>query len=353
MARYITKITFPASHGADGWEWTDYGEYWDYAPYVNVPGTYRVTLWKCVLEGGLQVPTTEMGHIDFTLSTPADYSWATKVLTCGTDLPLDDDAATYALVFSSLTTLANLLNIGAHDSFYEFPLTIPEGWGYEFYTTADGAWRNDVLQPFRIAVEQDDVELDDFLESGEPSGIYSTLKLAFPLSEPPVGLSEEQHLIYFPVAASYAVTPVAPVNEATGEKIIANGLSWDSVDVGVVFDVLFREFGTTAFTVLAEDITDLLFAFPYNLTYNQIYFWIINEYTVDPGTGVRTLVSTTGEQYFTTEALIEYPTPSRRTVPDGLEPPGTMSVITGDNCLAGIRRIVVACNDEIWYEAIE
>jgi hypothetical protein len=152
---------------------------------------------------------------------------------------------------------------------------------------------------------------------------------------------------------SYLVEPVAPTFEATGEKIVANGLSWDSEDVDVVFDVLFREFGTTEFTVLAESITDLLFAFPYNLTYNQIYFWQINEYTVDPETGERTLVSSTDEQQFTTEALIKYPEPSRRNIPIEVGGSETMSVITGDNCLAGIRRIVAACNNTIYYEAIE
>jgi hypothetical protein len=130
---------------------------------------------------------------------------------------------------------------------------------------------------------------------------------------------------------AWLVTPVAPTFEAVGEKIVANGLSWDSEDEDVVFDVLFRESGTTEFTVLAESITDLLFAFPYNLTYNQIYFWRINEYTVDPETGERTLVSSTDEQQFTTESLIKYPEPSRRDIPVEVGGSETMSVITGDN----------------------
>jgi hypothetical protein len=248
---------------------------------------------------------------------------------------------TYSFVNTSTMTLP-----GWVEFVLDSPLALTSGTSYSINAYADGGWWEetdmDYLQFYTLgystgnpfangAAYYDDLFMGGFQE-------LSGVDLAFQL---------------WGTGTAYAVTPIAPAFEAVGERIMANGLSWDSADTGVVFDVLFREFGTTGFTTIAENITDLLFAFPYNLTYNQIYFWMINEYTVDPGTGERTLVASTDEQYFTTEALIKYPKPSTRTVPDGLTPPGTMTVITGDNCVAAIRRIVAACNNEIWYEAIE
>jgi len=357
MARYIDKIQVCVAQYEDGrlavesppGTWTYHTDH-----DIN-NGTYRVTLWSFA-EG---LPVANLGHVDFNLSGIASDGVGVAIeLSCGTSLPVADEGGDYCLIFDATSVNTNRLRIvGSY--YYENNLAeLPTGWAFADGWVESGStvWTDMSVLPPQIGFTVDGVSQGNTVGVEDDSGPHYASRSDGLLATPPVAEWEEIYMFSFTIAEGgieYLVTPATPTAEAVGEKIIANGLTWECVDADVVFDVLFREFGTTAFTVLAENITDLLFAIPYNLTYNQIYFWIINEYTVDPGTGDRTLVSTTGEQFFTTEALIEYPRPSTRTVPDGLTPPGVMTVTTGDNCVAAIRRIVVACNDEIWYEAIE
>jgi hypothetical protein len=151
---------------------------------------------------------------------------------------------------------------------------------------------------------------------------------------------------------SLALVATAPLHEATGVMIAPTSLTWEGTGFDPAtmgYDVYFRMFGVTQFTLVGDGQAVATLVLPDNLVYNFLYFWKVNIRNL----ATDEILLAGGEWYFNTEALVEYPTPSTRTVPDGLTPPGTMTVITGDNCVAAIRRIVAACNNEIWYEAIE
>jgi len=151
---------------------------------------------------------------------------------------------------------------------------------------------------------------------------------------------------------SLALEATDPLHTAIGVMVAPTSLTWEGTGFDpdtMGYDVYFRMFGVTAFTLVGDGQADATLVLPDNLVYDFLYFWKVN--IRDLATDEILLAG--DEWYFNTEALVEYPTPSTRTVPDGLTPPGVMTVTTGDNCLAGIRRIVAACNNEIWYEAIE
>jgi hypothetical protein len=247
---------------------------------------------------------------------------------------------TYSFVNTSTMSLP-----GWVEFVLDTPIELTSGTSYSINAYADGGWWEetdmDYLTYFSLGYATGDpyagggAYYDDLFMGGFQA--VSGVDLAFQL---------------WGTATALVLTPTAPLHEATGIKIAPSGLEWACENFNaatMVFDVYFRMFGVTQFTLVGNGQSDLTLTLPDNLVYNFLYFWKVNVRDI----ATNEILLAGDEWYFNTEALVEYPAPSTRTVPDGLEPPGVMTVTTGDNCLAGIRRIVAACNNEIWYEAIE
>jgi hypothetical protein len=149
-------------------------------------------------------------------------------------------------------------------------------------------------------------------------------------------------------ADALALSPTAPLHEATGITIAPTSLTWegtgfDSETMG--YDVYFRMFGVTEFTLVGDGQSDATLILPDNLVYNFLYFWKVNIRNLE----TDEILLAGDEWNFNTEALVKYPEPSTRTVPvpgGG----GDMTVQTAENCLASIKRVVAASQNTIWYE---
>jgi hypothetical protein len=221
------------------------------------------------------------------------------------------------------------------------PLELTSGTSYSINAYADGGWWEETEEEYTIyyslgystgnpyaggAAYYDDLLMGGFQE-------VSGVDLAFQL---------------WGTADTLTLEVVFPEHEATGIKIAPAGLTWtcegfDSETMG--FDVYFRMFGVTQFTLVGDGQADATLALPDNLVYNFLYFWKVNVRNLE----TDEILLEGDEWNFNTEALIEYPVPSTRTVPipgGG----GNMTVQTAENCVAAVKRVVAASQNKIWYE---
>jgi len=149
--------------------------------------------------------------------------------------------------------------------------------------------------------------------------------------------------------ADLSLTPTSPEYEATGIKIAPSGLTWECEGFDpetMVFDVYFRMFGVTQFTLVGDGVTDATLPIEENLAYNFLYFWKVNVREI----GTDDILLAGDEWNFNTEALIKYPIPRHRTVPSPAGGGATMTVQTAENCLKAIKHLVVASQNTLWYD---
>jgi hypothetical protein len=248
---------------------------------------------------------------------------------------------TYSFVNTSTMTLPGWVEFVLDE-----PIELTSGTSYSINAYADGGWWEetdmDYLQYFSLgyatgnpyaggATYYDDLFMGGFQE-------VSGVDLAFQL---------------WGAADSLVLEAVAPLHEATGIHLAPAGLEWscEGFDAEtMVFDVYFRMFGVTQFTLVGNGQSELTLALPDNLVYNFLYFWKVNVRDI----ATDEILLEGDEWNFNTEALIEYPRPSTRTVLEPGEPPGgtTMTVPTAENCVAAIRYLVAASQNTIWYEYV-